>query len=268
MPDAWLHRVKFRLIAEQVSGGAAASADLLAYEAPSRDLVGVPLTLMHPQPEAMSRVGVAISGLIEGYRNFVPSLLVGEETVFGAPVTFSTGGGVLDTADGGATEGETLAEWLEVTVTTPTGTATATRAVFDRVGEEARAAGPIDPTTIAPVDLVKADQPETSFLPLAGLWSFAVAAGRHPGIAHGADRSRSADGERPSAGGACLSVRPRRPRAAGAGAGRRPALQRRAERRGVGPAPNLGGADQKEASVGLDLFRPLDRGRPGRDDDG
>ena len=254
MPDAWLHRVKFRIIAEQVSAGAAARTDLLAYEAPSRDLVGVPLTLMHPQPEAMSQVGVAISGLIEGFRNFVPSLLVGEETVFGTPVTFSTGAGVLDTADGSPTEGETLAEWLEVTVTTPTGTETATRTVFDRVGEEARAAGPVDPTKAAPVDLVQTDQPETSFLPLAGLWSFAVTAGDIP-----ASLTVQIVPDQPTASDllpavhayyyACAVHALRAPTLAGvrlySNAPNVAALVQR---------PTLVGKDKKEAGVGLDLF--------------
>ncbi len=254
LPDAWLHRVKFRLIAEQVSGGAAASVDLLAYEAASRDLVGVPVTLMHPQPEAMSRVGVAISGLIEGFRNFVPSLLVGEETIFGTPVTFSTGGGVLDTPDGGAMEGETLAEWLEVTVTTPTSTATATRTVFDRVGAEARAAGPVDPTQVAPVDLVQSDQPESSFLPLAGLWSFAVTAGDIP-----ASLTVQTIPAQPTASDRPPGVKSYQ-YARAAHALRTPAL---AGVRIFRDAPNVAAlvqrptkveADTKEANVGLDLF--------------
>ncbi|HEX5499986.1 MAG TPA: hypothetical protein VFX03_12200, partial [Thermomicrobiales bacterium] len=254
MPDAWLHRVKFRLIAEQVSGGAAVSTDLLAYEAASRDLVGVPVTLMHPQPEAMSRVGVAISGLIDGFRTFVPSLLVGEETISGTPVAFSTGGGVLDTGDGGPIEGETLAEWLEITVTTPTGTATATRTVFDRIGDEARAAGPVDPTKAAPVDLVQANQPATSFLPLAGLWSFAVATGDIPALA-----TVQTVPEQPSADDLLPAVHAY-DYARAVHALRAPALT------GVrlySNAPNVAalvqrptvvGQDKQEAGVGLDLF--------------
>lgn len=180
LPDDLVHRVSFRLIAEQVAEGGVVRNELLTFEAPSSELLGVPVTLLHPQPEAMDRVGVAIGGLIDGFRNFVPSLLVGEQSVFGTPVTFGTGGGVIDVFGGGAAAGDTLAEWLEVTVTTPTGAVTATRTVFDRVGEEARTAGPVDPAKVAPVDLVDAGDPESSFLPLAGLWSFAVTVGDVP----------------------------------------------------------------------------------------
>ena len=119
LPEELRHRVTFKLIAEQVAAGSITRNELLTHEAASGDLAGLPLTLMHPQPEALDGIGVAISGAIDGYRNFVPSLMVGEQTVFGTPVTFSTGGGLFDTLGSGeSSDGDTLAEWLEITVTT------------------------------------------------------------------------------------------------------------------------------------------------------
>ncbi len=55
LPDDLLHRVTFRLVAEQVAASGVARNELLRYEAPSRALLGVPLTLLHPQPEATRR---------------------------------------------------------------------------------------------------------------------------------------------------------------------------------------------------------------------
>jgi len=180
IPDDLMHRVSFRLVAEQVAGDAVARNELLSFEAPSSELLGVPISLIHPQPAALEQIGVAVGGLLEGFRNFAPALLVGEETVFGTPVTFGTDGGVLDVFGEGPVNGDTLAEWLEVTVTTPEGARTATRTIFDRVSAEARAAGPVDPSAVAPVELVDTGDAEDDFLPLTGLWAFSVVAGNVP----------------------------------------------------------------------------------------
>ena len=108
------------------------------------------MTLMHPEPQALDGIGVAISGLLDGYQNFVPSLLIGEQTMFGAPVTFGTGGGVLSSLGGSASDGDTLAEWLEITVTTPSGQIHGHPDRLRPGGDEARAAGPVDPTQDSP----------------------------------------------------------------------------------------------------------------------
>ncbi len=157
-----------------------ARTNLLTFDAACADLLGVPLTFMHPQPEALEGIGVAIGGIIQGFRTFVPTLLVGEESVFGAPVTFSTGGGLLDALGGETVEGDTLSEWIDVTVTTPIGATTTRRTMFDRIGEEARAAADVDLAAVAAIELVDTGDPELSFLPLAGLWALSVVAGSMP----------------------------------------------------------------------------------------
>lgn len=181
LPEDLVHRVAFRLVAEKVVGGEPTRQELLAYEAPSSDLVGVPLSLFHPPADALKAAGVAIQGALGGYVNFMPHLLVGAETVSGKPVTFGTGGGALDAlGGGGAIEGDTLAEWLEIDVRTPDGERHLVREVFDRVGADRRASGPIDPATVPPIEFASAVDPEFSYFPLAGFWSIAVVTGPVP----------------------------------------------------------------------------------------
>ena len=52
--------------------------------------------MFHPQAEALKGLGQAITGEVGVFCNFMTTLLVGEETVSGLPVTFSTEGGGLD----------------------------------------------------------------------------------------------------------------------------------------------------------------------------
>jgi hypothetical protein len=182
LPDELVHRVSIHLVAEKVSWGVPAREELLAFEAASSELVGVPIIFLHPQPEAMAAVGEGISGAISGYRNFMPIMMIGEEMISGTPVTFATGEGVFDSLESGtAVEGDTLAEWLEIEVRTPAGVRSIVREVFDRVGADQRAIGPVDPASVPPVELVAAGDPETSYLPLAGLWSISVVSGAVPG---------------------------------------------------------------------------------------
>jgi hypothetical protein len=134
--------------------------------------------VFHPQAEALKGLGQAITGEVGGFRNFMTTLLVGEETVSGLPVTFSTEGGGLDVfGQSSAIDGDTIAEWLEIEIQTPTATKKIERALFDRVGVATRAKGPIDPAAVPPLEMVDAGDPETSFLPLAGLISISVVTG-------------------------------------------------------------------------------------------
>ena len=181
LPAELVHRVTLRLVAEQITGGAATRQELVSHTAASAELVGVPMTIFHPQAEAMRAAGQAITGEIGGYRNFMTTLIVGEEVIAGKPVTFSTGGGALDVfGDSAAVEGDTIAEWLEVDIQTPAGSRQVTRELFDRVGFAERQQGPVNPATIRPLELVDAGDPELSYLPLAGMWSISVVSGAVP----------------------------------------------------------------------------------------
>jgi transglutaminase-like putative cysteine protease len=178
LPPEWHHQVTLRLVAEQIVGGNPAENELLSYSGRSSDLDGVPLTVFHPQAAAIKALGQQITGEVGGFRNFMTTLLVGDETVSGLPVTFGADGGGLDVfGESAAIDGDTIAEWLEIEIQTPTATRQIRRDVFDRVGAATRAKGPIDLSAIPPLETVDAGDPEATFLPLAGLLSISVVTG-------------------------------------------------------------------------------------------
>jgi hypothetical protein len=182
LPEELFHRVSIRLVAEKVAGGVPNQEELLSFEATSGDLVGVPMTLFHPEAEALKAAGAAIQGAIGGYRNFMPSLIVGDQYLNGRPVTFVVGEGALGAfGDDVSIDGETLGEWLEIDVRTPGGDRRIVREIFDRVGFARRGGDPIDPTAIPPVELVVDNNGAPSYLPLSGFWSLAVVTGAVPG---------------------------------------------------------------------------------------
>jgi hypothetical protein len=185
LPDDEHHRVTIRLVAEQVVGGAPTRSELLSFEATSGELVGVPITLLHPEAETLKAAGVAITGALTGLLNYVPALIVGDQSVQGNPVTFATGGGALgalsvDGDAGAAPEGDTLGEWLEIDLKTPRGERRIVREIFDRVGYAQRQVATIDPAAVAPVELVKDGPVAGTFLPLTAVWSIGVVSGMVP----------------------------------------------------------------------------------------
>jgi hypothetical protein len=185
LPDDEHHRVTIRLVAEQIVGGAPARSELLTFEATSGELVGVPITLLHPEAEMLKAAGVAITGTLTGLLNHVPALIVGNQSVEGKPVTFATGGGALgalsaDDEGGGATEGDTLGEWLELDLKTPQGERRIVREIFDRVGYMHRQVATVDPAAVAPVELTETGEGAGTYLPLTAVWSIGVVSGMVP----------------------------------------------------------------------------------------
>jgi transglutaminase-like putative cysteine protease len=180
LPDDIYHRITFKLVAEKVSGGVLAREDLLTFAATSADLAGIPITLMHPNADALKAAGVAIQEAITGLRTFIPSLIVGSQSHVGRPVTFVTGDGALGTFGDGAADGDTLGEWLEISLTTPNETRTIVRELFDRVSIARRGDTAIDLTTIPRVELVATGDAAPNFPPLANAWSIGVISGAIP----------------------------------------------------------------------------------------
>jgi hypothetical protein len=186
LPDDEHHRVTIRLVAEQIVGGAPARSELLTFEATSGELVGVPITLLHPEAESLKAAGVAITAGLTGTLNYVPALIVGNQSIQGKPVTFATGGGVLgalsveESDAGGVPEGDTLGEWLEIDLKTPRGERRIVREIFDRVGSAQRQLATVDPAAVASVDLVEDGPAAGRYLPLTEVWSIGVVSGMVP----------------------------------------------------------------------------------------
>ena len=173
IPDDLFHTVTFRASAEVMSGGVPVRTQVLSHTVRSADVAGVPVMVVHPGAEWL---GVAAA--ITGSQQYVPTFIVGEQIVEGSIIALSSGGGALEAlGDESTAEGQALAEWLEVDIAVPGASPkTFTRTIFDRLGVERRAAGTIDVSELAPIELVEITELGSVYLPLAGALTITVAA--------------------------------------------------------------------------------------------
>ena len=192
LPDALAHSVAFRVYAEKIQGGQPVQSDLLTYQASSADLVGRSISFLHAQPEALNALGAGIQSTLEGTLQYVPHLAFGPDLVVPGNdrVTLGGGGGLLDVmGDSGAIEGDTVAEWIEITSTVPgLPPRTATRTVFDRLSPEQRAGGNADYSSLPAATFTEFDG-SRMFLPLEAMWSIVSANGPVPFSYFQQDRS-------------------------------------------------------------------------------
>lgn len=181
IPVELFHRVQFRAVVEKIAGGQAVREDSFVHGARAADLVGVPVVVAHVDPNALRDLGVSIAGFIEGTTQFVPSLLAGEAGETGNPVTIGVGEGALDVLGTSGSEGEAIAEWLEIEVSpVDAPSRIVTREVFDRIGIDRRATGAVDLASLAPVELTDTPELGQTFLPLEAVWLIGVVGGRIP----------------------------------------------------------------------------------------
>jgi hypothetical protein len=162
--------------------------EVLSFFARSQDLLDEPITLLHLKPESIRGLGLAIEGTLDGTVQYLPHLAIGSRDVV-APVdriTFGSGEGLLD-AFGGSdiADGDTVAEWLEATITSPDfDDRHISREVFDRVPPEQRLSGDISLEAIPEAELTDfGDDGGPTFKPFVSLWSIVTAAGDLP-ISH------------------------------------------------------------------------------------
>lgn len=185
LPPEMHHRLTFRIDAEVVTGGVPARTTLATQQALAADLVGVPVTILNARPESFKALGLAIGGLLEGTRQYLPYIVIGETALPGALFGFHTGSGgnAALGAEAGGLEGETTAEWLVIDVTSPDGaTSTVERAIFDRVGYARRASKqPVDAAGLPPVTMT-ADPATGSedYLPARTMMTLSIAGGGTP----------------------------------------------------------------------------------------
>jgi hypothetical protein len=153
VPDDLWHNLGLAVVAETVEGGTLAESTLLSVPATAADISDAPIEFVNVTPEGMKAVGGSIGGGLEGWKTYIPVLVIGEGGYSGRPFRFSTGE-TLFSGGGPAPEGETTAVWLQATVTAPgTEPVIVRRPVFDRVGDVVRASGAFDPTQVAPIRL-------------------------------------------------------------------------------------------------------------------
>jgi hypothetical protein len=182
LPPEWRHRVIFRSMVETIAGDGLAASTVLEHEADAPSLVGLPITFMNARAEGVARMGVTVSGLLDGRVQYLPVLTLGGESVVGTPFAFVGSSGLFpDLGDGAAIDrtGETTAQWLEVSIVPPDALpSTARRSIFDRFGDDARAAGTLDPSVLpAPEMTLLGDGDMDEFLPARAIAVFAVSGG-------------------------------------------------------------------------------------------
>ncbi len=175
LPADLFHQVRFRLSVETISAGSLQRSDLMTLEARSAELTGHQLGFVHLTPDSLAAAGSAIAGALAGYVTYIPHFFAGEQVTRGEPLRFATGDGAIASLGGAGFDGDTIAEWLEIDILSPDApTVTVSRELFDRAGEEARATGTIDLSTLGLVDLVALPDGTHGYLPLLGINTLTV----------------------------------------------------------------------------------------------
>ena len=167
LPDDLRHSIGFVAVAEHWVGGRLEQAPVFAYETFADVVHGVPVAFTNARSDDL---GINIIGEVGGgSAPYVPVLEVGPKVFIGTGgLAFgSPGDGFFgEQTDGGPVgllDGEASGEWLEVRVTSPDGEpVVARRTIFDRVGQERRDSGVVDPAVIEPVRFVESGRRSAS----------------------------------------------------------------------------------------------------------
>ncbi|MBX3031512.1 MAG: hypothetical protein KF809_15300 [Chloroflexi bacterium] len=194
IPDDLRHRVEIRVTVERIAADALEQEVILEHVAFADELAGQPMVLGHDQPEGLEGLGLGIGQMLSGATAYQPVLQVASTIIVGqVGISLGGGGGILDAfgEDGSdGRDGEATAEWLQVVTTGPDGArSVADRVLFDRIGAEQRAAGPIDVTTIPRIELTPlAPDGPADFAPARAIHFLAVTTGStSPRLAEGID---------------------------------------------------------------------------------
>jgi Transglutaminase-like superfamily len=187
IPDDLRHRLDIDLVLEKVAGGGVTQEAIIEHSAFADELTDVPIAIGHAKPGALKQLGAGIESVLLGGTRYLAILQIGPTAYVGLSPLILAGGDPADPsapADpfggiAGPREGEAIAEWLELRITAPDGTmSTARRTLFDRIGEAARVAGSVDPTTIPPAQLLDLGPDHSDeFLPLTTARFLSVATG-------------------------------------------------------------------------------------------
>lgn len=181
LPQEWQHMVRMRVVVEESTGETISRRDLLTHEAPSQDLLGLPIAFAHVHPDAFKASGLAIVEAITGTATLYPSLLIGPDVVIDQPIRVNSAPGLVD-ALGESTAGiDALAEWLEYDIVSPgTDPITVSRTIFDRIGAARRATGQVVAEDVEPAALVEIEGVGSTFQPLLGVTILSIGGARVP----------------------------------------------------------------------------------------
>jgi hypothetical protein len=147
LPEEFFHQVDIKLFSEEVAGGALSRRELVRLYGVSSSLINRPIGILVSPPEDFASLGLGINQLFSGDVSLVPYMFAGDVVVYSdAPVVFGSQEegilGALGEDSSGLGEGESLALWLDIVSTSPTGEQVhIERALMDRIGPEARLRG-------------------------------------------------------------------------------------------------------------------------------
>lgn len=176
IPDDLYHYVELGVVGEKTDGDALRTEELIGIRGRASDWAGKPILLSTPEGSQLAAGALAS---VAGLRQYIPVITVGTESFQGGMIEFASGDG----GDGGGLGGgffetetlpeETTAAWMTATVIGPDREpATIRRTLFDRFGEEARIADPLEPASLPAAEIVDlgGDVGEQVLAAMATLW--------------------------------------------------------------------------------------------------
>lgn len=162
LPEDWHHRIRIAIAADEYAAGAIYRREAVSFMTVSHSVVDVPIALSMASANEIAGLGLAINELFTGQTTIYPTIYVdGVTTDASQPLIFATGATSTQDVLGsgtpvaGAGDGETVAVWLVVEITSPDESpVTIERALLDRVPVEDRSSGTIVAANIAPIQTV------------------------------------------------------------------------------------------------------------------
>lgn len=160
LPDDWRHHLKIAIAADDYFAGALSRREVVAFTTTSDQVVNIPIAVSLAAPDELTDLGLTLTELFTGQKSIFPSIYADGVTVDAdQPLVFATGETTAQDPFGGVTEGvaegETVAVWMVLEVTSPDAAPVVVeRALLDRIPAEDRASGLIVPGNVTPVTLV------------------------------------------------------------------------------------------------------------------
>lgn len=160
-PGDWEHGVRVSVGADDLRAGSLSRREVVAYTTTSQRAFETPIAVQLAPAEGIAGLGNTLTRAVAGQVTVLPSIFADGDAVGGTqPLYFSSATGAVDdvlapgTPAAGAPDGETVAAWLVVEITSPdSAPVTIERAILDRVPPLDRESGTINPATIAPIRL-------------------------------------------------------------------------------------------------------------------
>jgi len=162
LPDDWHHWIRITIAADEYAAGSVYRREAVSLVTASHSVIDVPIALSMASANEIAGLGLAINELFTGQTTIYPTIYADGVTADASqPLIFATDATSTQDVLGsgtpvvGAGEGETVAVWLVVEITSPDESPVAIeRALVDRVPVEDRASGTIVAANIAPIQTV------------------------------------------------------------------------------------------------------------------